>query len=365
MCNGEGHLGPREERGYPALDRLPTATMKRMDPGDLHPARCVTLEPRRSIAASALQQILASALPGRRVLEIQPLTDGVRNANFKLRLNSAPELVVLRIYEHDASLCQKEIDLRRLVGGSVPVAEVIHAEPLGLDDIPPFMLMSYIEGITLLALKRAGDQEAIAQAARSAGETLAAIGRIAFPKPGWLGPGPAVTVPLLEGADAMPRFVDLCLASPNLQVRMPGELRDRIHALMWSYDKQLDFLDNQTCLVHGDFSRRNLLVERRGESWEVKAVLDWEFAVSGSPLADMANFLRYERALRPLAEPHFSAGYLQAGGALPDDWRRLMRLVDLVALCEMLTRDQLPDAVATELVEIVRATVEDRDPQLT
>jgi aminoglycoside phosphotransferase (APT) family kinase protein len=320
-------------------------------------------EPRRSIAASALERILAEALPGRRVIELQPLTDGLRNANFKLRLNGTPELVVLRLYEHDASLCQKEIDLMRLAGGSVPVAEVIHAEPQGLEEIPPFMLMSYIEGITFLTLKRSGDTEAIAQAAHSAGETLAAIGRIRFSKPGWIGPGPAVTVPLMEGADAMPRFVDLCLASANLQQRMHAELRDRTRALMWSYASQLDLLDNQTCLVHGDFSRRNLLVERLGERWKVSAVLDWEFAVSGPSLIDMANFLRYERESRPLAEPHFSAGYRQAGGKLPDDWRRLTRIVDLVALCEMLTRDQLPDDVVADLVEIVRATVENRDPQ--
>jgi aminoglycoside phosphotransferase (APT) family kinase protein len=329
-----------------------------MAPDALHPARSVRPEPRRSIAAPALERILASALPGRRVIDLQPLTDGLRNANFKLRLNGTPELVVLRLYEHDASLCQKEIDLMRLVGGAVPVAEVIHAEPRGLDDIPPFMLMRYIEGITFLTLKRTGDAEAIAQAAHSAGESLAAIGRIRFPKPGWLGPGPAVTVPLMEGADAMPRFVDLCLASVDLQQRMPAELRERTHALMWTFASQLDLLDNQTCLVHGDFSRRNLLVEHLGGRWKVTAVLDWEFAVSGPPLIDVANFLRYERTSRPLAEPHFSAGYLQAGGKLPDDWRRLTRLVDLVALCEMLTRDLLPDAVVTELVEIVRATVE-------
>jgi hypothetical protein len=49
---------------------------------------------------------------------------------------------------------------------------------------------------------------------------------------------------------------------------------------------------------------------------------------------------------------------------LPGDWRRLARLVDLAALCESLTHDQLPDAVAAELVELAGATVEDREAQL-
>ena len=73
--------------------------------------------------------------------------------------------------------------------------------------------------------------------------------------------------------------------------------------------------------------------------------------------------MRYERASRPLAEPFFSNGYRQAGGALPEDWRHLARLVDLVALCESLTRDSLPDTVTVELTELIRATVERRDPE--
>jgi aminoglycoside phosphotransferase (APT) family kinase protein len=242
------------------------------------------------------------------------------------------------------------------------VPDVIGAEPRGLDDLPPFVLMTYVEGISFRDLKRSGDMDAVAQAAYSAGETLAAIGRVNFPKPGWLGPGPDVTAPLLEGNNAVPRFVDLCLASPNFERRMPAELRDRTHAWVWSRAPELAGLDHEARLVHGDFNRRNLLVRSVAGSWSVAAVLDWEFAISGSPLNDLGNFLRYERASRPLAEPHFSAGYLHAGGELSQEWRRLARPLDLTALCESLTHDQLPDTAAAELVELVRATVENRDP---
>jgi aminoglycoside phosphotransferase (APT) family kinase protein len=312
------------------------------------------------LSARLLGRIVKSALPGHRVLSHEPLLDGLRNANFKLHLDSEPAAVVLRIYEHDPSLCRKEIDLMRLVAGSVPVPEIIYAEPLGRKDLPPFRLTRWVEGVTFLELKRAGDPAAIAQAADAAGAALAAIGQVRFPEPGWLLPGPAVGQPLLEGADVIPRFVDLCLASPHLRRRMPAELRDRTHALIWSAAPLYTRLAAETRLVHGDFSKRNLLMRRDAERWIVAAVLDWEFAVSGSPLADLATFLRYERPERPLVEPYFSTGYQRAAGALPPDWPRLARLLDLAAICEGLTHSGLPPAAGPELVDLVRATIENR-----
>ena len=309
-----------------------------------------------------LERIANAAFPGRRVISSEPLGDGKRNSNFKLSIGPASEPVVLRVYEHDASLCQKELDLMRIVGGAVPVPELIHAEPRGWEDLPPFRLTRWVAGISFKELKRSGDTAAIAGAAQAAGETLAAIGRFRFPKPGWLAPGPTVASPLLEGADPTPRFIDLCLAAENLQRRIPADLRDSAHALVWSWAPRLAALAGEASLVHGDFNRRNLLLRRAGARWTVAAVLDWEFAVSGSPLEDLGSFLRYERTAQPLAEPHFSLGYTRAGGRLPHDWRRLARLLNLVALCESLTHDELPADVTAELVELLRAAIEDRDP---
>ena len=108
-------------------------------------ARWVRSEPRRNLPARDLERIVKTAFPHSRVLSAQPLTAGYRNGNFTLQLDSTADRFVLRIYEHDPSLCQKELDLMRLVGGSVPVPEVIHAEPCGLEDLP-LADMQAIEG---------------------------------------------------------------------------------------------------------------------------------------------------------------------------------------------------------------------------
>ena len=332
-----------------------------MAPDAPREARWVRAEPRRAIPAEEAERMVRRAFPRGRVVHVHPLAGGLRNANFKLTLDSTPGPLVLRVYEHDASLCRKEADLMRLVGGSVPVPEVILAEPAG-DGLRPFMLQRYVEGPTFRELVASARSEEVAEAARSAGETLAAIGLVTFANPGWLSPGPTVTDPLLPGADPMPRFVDQCLASPLLQRRVPADLRDKTQAAVWSNAAALGRAADETSLVHGDFGGRNLIVRQRAGRWAVAAVLDWEFAVSGSPLADVGHFLRYERRGRPAAEPHFRAGYLEGGGRLPPEWRRLARLVDLVAVCEALTHRGLPDTAAAELVELMRATVDDRSP---
>jgi aminoglycoside phosphotransferase (APT) family kinase protein len=328
-------------------------------------ARWLREEPRRTLPPQLLERVVQAAFRRNRVVDIQPLTAGLRNANFKLRLDSVRGSFVLRIYEHDASLCQKEVDLLRLIGVSIPVPELIYAEPRGWEELPPFAFFRHIEGLSFHELTRCGDMGAIAQAARSVGSTLAAIGRTTFAKSGWLAPGPSVTNPVLEGANPVPDFVDRCLESPNLLLRVGSNFRDRIHAFVWALAPQLTDLDDQARLVHGDFGKRNLLVRDIAGQWSVAAVLDWEFAASGSPLVDLGHFLRYERASRPVAEPHFSSGFLEAGGNLPPNWRQLARLIDLTALCESLTHGGLPDAVVTELAELVRATIESRDPQFT
>jgi aminoglycoside phosphotransferase (APT) family kinase protein len=333
--------------------------------GAAQQARWFREQPRFAFPHSLLERVVQVAFPNSSVVESKPLRGGFRNANFKIKLNRIQDAVVLRVYEHDSSLCQKEMDLMRLIAGSVPVAEMIYAEPNGLDDFPPFTILRYIEGISFHELKRSGDANAIAQAAQSVGRTLAAIGRMNFSKSGWLSPGLHVMGPNFETANAVPYFIDECLESPNLRERVPSTVRKLISPFAWSMTARLADLGPQAQLVHGDFGKRNVMVRLTGGRWKVAAILDWEFSLSGTPLVDLGRFLRYERKSRPVAEPQFSVGYLEAGGQLPRDWRQLARLIDLAALTESLTHNELPDAIVTELVELVHATVENREPQLS
>jgi len=301
---------------------------------------------------------------GATVVDLAHLSDGIANTSYRLRLSN-DELLVLRLYRRDPSACLKELAIHEIIGGRVPVPEILHAEPNGVDGVGPFALLRFVQGITLQELKRTGDASAVAQAARSAGETLAELGEFEFDRAGWLQIGQQgleVGGGLIEGeqTDQLPRFVDQCLTSTHARDRLGLEGADRVRKYVWSWAPRLSALPEERRLVHCDYGNRNIVVREGPAGWHVAAVLDWEFAVAATPLIDIGHFLRYDRPGRPRVEPHFSRGYTEAGGTLPDGWRSLARVIDLSALVELLSRERLLHALVPELVELVMAAVEER-----
>ena len=68
---------------------------------------------------------------------------------------------------------------------------------------------------------------------------------------------------------------------------------------------------------------------RPGTAWVVAAVLDWEFAFSGSPAIDFGNLLRPPLGERRSFVAALAAAYEAAGGRLPPDWQAIARIADL------------------------------------
>jgi aminoglycoside phosphotransferase (APT) family kinase protein len=311
---------------------------------------------------------IARALPHEQVSGFEVLSGGLINTNLKVHLKSEKPPVVLRLYRDGAEVCRKEVAILQLVGGSVSVPQVVYAEPEGFEGSDAFAVLEYVNGITFQSLKHTNDADAIRLAATSIGRTLAEIGRYHFSNSGRLvaGAGSESLIPgpdYVEGPDPIPTILDSFLSSPIFQRRVDTSFAHRLHDFVWSWAPQLPDLSNEHSLVHCDFGNRNIMVcEDRGQ-WAVAAVLDWEFAFSGSPLLDVGHFMRYERRANPLREPWFSRAYVEHGGKLPDDWRQVVRIIDLTGVVECLTHEYLPVAVAAELFDLVEATLEDRDPK--
>ncbi len=111
---------------------------------------------------------------------------------------------------------------------------------------------------------------------------------------------------------------------------------------------------DRTCLVHSDYNPKNLLVRRNDSTWRVAAVLDWEFAMAGDPVIDLANLLRHREDYPPEFVEAFIEHYESETSWLPDDWVEQARLAELSSALESLSSPHErpgPHGLALEIID--------------
>jgi aminoglycoside phosphotransferase (APT) family kinase protein len=293
----------------------------------------------RPVLDRAAAAWLRRVLPGRRITAAEVLGGGYRNENIRLITDDGGGGYVLRRYLRGdaARACAIEAALAaRLATAAVPVAEVIAADPQGVAAGTPLLLARYMPGI-MVSEATVHDPAAAAELGAAAGRTLAAIGEVTFPRGGFF-TGPDL-VPSPEGMPGnLPEFLESCLragrAASALSPREIGGLR----ALAAAADPLARSVGGARRLVHSDYNGKNLLATGGDGRWSISAVLDWEFAFSGSPLTDIGNMLRFREELPAGFADGFIAGYRDGGGELPERWREISEALDLYALADFLTR---------------------------
>jgi aminoglycoside phosphotransferase (APT) family kinase protein len=291
-----------------------------------------------------LQQTAVEDLVGCRVLEMELLGGGLRNTNYRLRLDRAEhQETVLRLYTADAGACARESALLRRVAGQVPVPEVLRSMPKAS---PPWSLLEWVDGVRFDEMLASASRAEVVEACFSAGEVLAAIHDFGFASPGFLGPELEIAEPMgyswLTGVSAF-------FAEQRARDLIGSELAANIVDLVDREAWRLADTWGQSQLVHADYKPWNLLVRRGPKGWRISAVLDWEFALSAPPLCDFGIFLRYSSRMVPEYASSFVEGYKVAGGTTPPDVRKLARLIDLVSVWTFLER---PDVDATEVRDL-------------
>ncbi|WP_250030237.1 phosphotransferase family protein [Paractinoplanes maris] len=270
------------------------------------------------------------ARPGQRIIESRALTGGYSNDNTVLTMTGG-ERYVLRRYLR-GNKCALEAALARRLTGVVPVPDVVAADPTGEAAGEPVLLSAFVPGVPVSDL----DATDLAGIGRDVGATLARIGAVEFAAPGFFAGG-RLEPDGAEPAEGLDLWVDRCLTEGNAAGHLTDEEQQAVRR--WARDAapELSTLKGSRRLVHSDYNPKNLLATRTPDGrWRVAAVLDWEFAFSSSPLVDIGNMLRFPRP--PAFTDAFLAGFQEAGGALPPNWRRLSQALDLFALADFLTR---------------------------
>jgi aminoglycoside phosphotransferase (APT) family kinase protein len=273
------------------------------------------------------------------VVAATPLSGGYRNANTLVSTADGDQFVVRQYLQDGAArTCAIEAALLVMMAGIVPAAEVVAADERGQTAGQPVLLTSFVAGSMLSdELRLQPDEDEAAELGRSAGLALARIGAITF---GQAGPFADASLEPIAGGlpGSLPEFVEQCLAAGQAaEVLSAAELAG-LRRLAEDGQRVADQADVASQLVHSDFNPKNLLVGPGPDGWTVAAVLDWEFAFSGSPLVDVGNMLRFAGELPPGFADGFIGAFAWAGGALPDDWRPISQAYDLYALADLLTR---------------------------
>jgi Ser/Thr protein kinase RdoA (MazF antagonist) len=324
------------------------------------------MERREDIVSLKLTQaaeLAAACVPGARVLSCAPLPGGKSNTNYRVQLQDGRR-VVLRLYTRNPAAGAKEVALAAMLADDLPVAAALGQCAPGVAGVSfPCALFEYKPGTLLSAISPGY------AVGRSVGSVLARIGEHRFGHPGdlravrephgavtaWKGAPPLYVEPWEFGEDPSMGFVRWCVYETRAGERLGLVLSKRLLDFAQACSERWPGLRAEARLTHGDFNPTNLLIE--GD--HVSAVVDWEWAHSGTPLADLANLLREREDF--FLPPAFVDGVLQGladGGVhLSYDWREQAAWLDLLSACEFLTSTVDRPMTHARAMQQIRATL--------
>lgn len=291
----------------------------------------------------------ATALLDQPVVDLALLSGGLRNTNYRVHLAGGTVALVLRLYTADPASCAREAALLRLIEGRVPSPRIFRSDP---GTRPPWSLMTFIDGEPFDLAQNAPSADLRAMA-YSAGSVLARIHAFGFEHAGFF--SAELEVHPLGAQFRWSTWLAATLEHAEVRRQLGADLTQRLGHFVDDNARRVERHQEPPCLLHSDYKPWNLLVQDNA----VVGVVDWEFAFAGSRLNDIANFLRHSASQPPEYEAGFIEGYLAGGGVLPEHWKRLARLTDLMALLDMLDRTHADSGVGDSLRPLIEATLQE------
>lgn len=295
-----------------------------------------------------LTALVEPAFPGQSVTASAQTEGGLANANLRLQLSQRESPLLLRLFMRDPREGAKEFALNQRLFAHLPVPRFLHFSASNPFTGHPYALVEWVEGTRLELAAGTLDRDSLATVARSVGGVLANIHAITFPRTGFFDETLRVTEPIDVGCAGLVYYLRECLVDGLGEGRIGSDLTRAVIAFAEREGRVLDAWDGPPCLTHADFGGSNILVRDEGTGWTVAAVLDWEFAFSGSPFFDFSNLLRPPLGGQPGFREGVVAGYIGRGGRLPPDWWRLSRLAGLLAWADFLNRPAATPALIAD-----------------
>ncbi|MFT3697684.1 MAG: aminoglycoside phosphotransferase family protein [Kofleriaceae bacterium] len=275
---------------------------------------------------------LAAVVNGK-IVKAEPVEGGLTNTIHKVTTEDNQAYGV-KHYAGGRDYFDTELTTLTLLHRTLPVPEVVH-----VDDAKLVIVYRWIEGTTLLDLRRRGHHEAFAQMAEPLGMVLASLAKTDATEPFDL-------TNVLEA-----NYIRL--TSGRARTRIGAATSDALKKHLEASEPMMAW--GAVCLSHGDLSHRNVIVAKRGAGWRINGIIDWETATTSSPLYDIGSLFRYNERHDQAFLEAFERGY----GGLPEGWNRSARLLDSLDLIELLDEEEGHDRVFADCRVLIEKLVAD------
>jgi aminoglycoside phosphotransferase (APT) family kinase protein len=254
------------------------------------------------------------------VCDYSLLAEGKVNTNYRVETVSGS--FVLRLHNGADHVVDIEAALAERLSQTLPVPRLVGRGRR-------YLVYEFRSGISLEKAVIQGRDLPYIKVARELAAFRQALSGHHFPSAGFFGSDVSVQHPWTSSIDGLWSYLRTQLQKANLS----PSLRERLSMVAEDAEPRLHAIAGPPVLVHGDFKASNVLVDETG----LTAVLDWEFAHSGTWMTDVGQILRHEESL-PMG---FADAFTEVLG-MDEEARVLVRTLDLVNLVDFLSpeRDQ-------------------------
>ncbi|MCL6458308.1 MAG: aminoglycoside phosphotransferase family protein [Gorillibacterium sp.] len=278
-----------------------------------------------------------------RVIKLSPLMEGKRNTNYQVTTLTG-QTYLLRLFSPGDESWRKESALRRVLGNSVPMQRLLFIGQDAITDNQTYALYDYAEGKTLLSLLLEGyvpDKALV----RELGEILAVIHNHRYERQGFLNEQLMIDQEL----PPLKLWYEMFLG-PHARMELGAELSKRMARLVTQKSELLEGMERTISLIHGDFRPTNLIIHKG----TINAVIDWEFAMAGHPIADVGQLFRYKELFPDSLKSCFVEAYNKnAASLLSENWEEEAKLRDLANLLQMLNNGLGQPAKSDDLKKLI------------
>jgi aminoglycoside phosphotransferase (APT) family kinase protein len=305
-----------------------------------------------------IQNMLTPCLKSKGIDQVQRLSGGLNNSNIKITTNTN-EIFVLRIYPKENKSMKIESEIAKLLEGRVPVPQVLYSDSSFSVCNYPFLVMNWVGGVQLSEMIDRKNEKIIWSAATKAGAALAEVHKMKFHDSGFFDDHLNIKEHVEMNANSFIVFIEEILKKGYVTKHIGVKLCSSVLNFSKEHAFLLDNPGEQNSLVHSDFNPLNILVEEEDSSIRISAILDWEYAFSGSPLMDIGNMLRYEGVTSIGMLKPFILSYLENGGVLPHKWLQKAKLLDLIALLDLLNKEECGEVRVKDITRLISNMMEE------